>query len=142
MVDGVEASPASRERAMAAGMHVASIFFPLLGPAVAYVAFGRSSRFVRAHSLQAIYETIVLNVVLFVVGAISVCYTAFRLWNLYQHHWQGFSWVEFVVRFAVGWVLLTVLGLINTAISVRQALLALQGNWPKRSLATRRALPS
>lgn len=118
-------------------MHIGSIFAPILVPAVVYVLSRRIS-FVRSHAFQALYETIVLNILLFVVGTVSLCYTAFRLWNFYQNDWQGFSWFEMVVRFAVGWLLLGLLGLINTAISLRQAYQAYQGEWPTRE--TRKAL--
>ena len=89
------------DRTTAAAMHVGSIFAPVLVPAVSYVAFRRSSRFVAAHSLQALYETFALNLLLLVVGIASLSYTAVRLYGYYQNDWQDFSIWEFLVRFGL-----------------------------------------
>jgi len=125
--------PDDHERYLAATMHVCTIFFPLLAPAVGYVVSGKS-KFLRAHSYQAIFETIALNVALFLLGAVSLTYTVITLWHYYQVHWEGFSIWPMLIRFAVGWILLALLELVNTIYSVFQAARALKGEWPKREL--------
>ena len=119
------------ERHLAAAMHIAEIFFPLFAPAIAYAISGRS-KFLKAHAYQALFETIVLNVCLFVVGAVSLTYTIVTLWHFYKNDWAGFSIWPMIARFAIGWILLGVLEIINTLISVRHAHKALHGEWPKR----------
>jgi hypothetical protein len=124
---------ASNDRYLAAAMHVASIFFPILAPAIVYGLAGRS-RFLKSHSYQAIFETAALKVSVFVVGAISLTYTVVRLWDFYQHDWVGFSIWPMLARFAIGWMLFGILEFANTLISIRQAFGALQGKWPRREM--------
>jgi hypothetical protein len=125
--------PANHERFVSAAMHVTSIFFPILAPAIVYALAG-NSKFVKSHSYQAIFETVVLKVSVFVVGAISLIYTLTRLWHFYQVHWEGFSLWTMLARFAIGWILLAILEFVNTVISILQAYHALQGVWPRREM--------
>lgn len=120
------------ERAWGAAVHVSSIFWPLLGPIVGWAIFAKKSRFVASHAKQALLETLVLNAVLFIVGAASFIYTVTRLWSYWQNNWEGFMWQEFLIRFIVGWILLFVLGVINTVVSVVQAVKAWKGELPRR----------
>ena len=130
-------SVTSQEKHLAAGMHIASIFFPILAPAITFVLAGKS-RFVRSHSYQAIFETLVLKASVFIVGAISLTMTIITLWHHYQNNdWQNFSWTAAIVKFLVGWILFAILEIFNTIVSVMQAARALGGTWPKRE--TKRA---
>jgi len=126
-------SPTDHERHFAAAMHICTIFFPLVAPVVGYAVSGKS-RFLRSHSYQAIFETIILNVTLFVLGAASVVYTAITLWHYYQVHWEGFSIWPMLIRFAVGWILLAILEVVNTIYSILQATRALRGEWPRHEI--------
>ena len=121
---------------MAAAMHVATIPAPIVAPLVGLVA-ARKSRYVRAHALQALYETVILNIALAVVMTCSFIYTLTRLWTFYQNDWQGFSLTEFLLRFLVGWILLSILAGINAIVSIRQALKANAGHWPRQARIVR-----
>ncbi len=116
----------------AAAIHVGSIFSPILLPAIAYVVTRQRGGFVNAHARQSLIEALVLKSLLFFAFLCSATYTAYRLWNYYQNDWQGFEWSEFLVRFIVGWITLFILEAINFFVSVRQALRAFAGKWPRR----------
>ena len=68
--------PQPTDKYLAAAVHISSIFWPLLGPIVGWAVFRRND-FVAAHSKQALKETIVLNVIVFTAGAVSLGYTSF-----------------------------------------------------------------
>lgn len=123
------------DRSLAAGVHVASIIWPLLGPVIGWVVF-RGKPFVAAHAKQALLETLVLKVGLFVAFVASTVYTVTRIVHFVQTNWVDFTWQEFLLRFVVGWIVLALLGFFNTVMSVVQAIRAFQGRWPsKRALA-------
>lgn len=119
-------------------MHLASILWPIVAPAVAFVGWRRSSPFVASHALQALFETIVLNVLLFVATVASLTYTLVTLWGHYQSGWQDFSIWPFLTRFAIGFVALGLLWVWNLVHSVRQAVQASRGVWPKQNKRRRR----
>jgi hypothetical protein len=123
--------PTKSERTTAARMHVGSVFAPILAPAVGYAVSPHRSPFVAAHSLRAVKEWLVLNVCLLVAAIASISYTAYRLWDLYQKDWQGFSITEFLLRFLIGYVLLAILGFVTMLVSFRQAWRAYRGDWPR-----------
>lgn len=123
--------PTDSERALAAAVHIGSIFSPILLPAISYAVTRSKKGFVSAHARQSLVETLVLKVFLFVAFVCSASYTAYRLWNYYQNDWQGFEWQEFLVRFIVGWIALAILEIINLIVSIRQAIRAFAGKWPR-----------
>jgi uncharacterized Tic20 family protein len=123
--------PTHSERTTAAMMHVGSLFAPILAPAVVYVLSRNRSQFVAAHSLGAIKEWLVLNISLLVIGCISLSYTIYRLVDLYNKNWEGFSISEFLLRFLIGYILLSILGFFMAIITIGQALQAYRGRWPK-----------
>lgn len=122
----------SPDRSWAAAVHISSIFWPLIGPLVGWALFAKSKPYVAAHAKQALLETIVLNVCLFLVGLASFTYTVFRIVHFVQTNWKDFSWQEFVVRFIVGFIVLSILQIVNIVISLNQARKAFKGDWPKR----------
>ncbi|MBS1722193.1 MAG: DUF4870 domain-containing protein [Armatimonadetes bacterium] len=124
--------PAGTDRGWAAAVHVSSIFWPLLGPLVGIALFHNRSRFVASHAKQALLETIVLNLLVFTAGLVSLTYTAFRIVHYVQTDWRDFAWQEFLVRFIVGWIAFWLLEFANIVVSIRQAWQAGQGKWPKR----------
>ncbi|MBS1714144.1 MAG: DUF4870 domain-containing protein [Armatimonadetes bacterium] len=124
--------PTPFDRGWAAAVHVASIPWPLIGPLVGWALFHRKSRYVASHAKQALLETIVLNLGLFIVGLASFCYTVVRVVHYFQTNWADFSWQEFLVRFLVGWILLALLQVFNVVWSVKQAVDAWRGKLPKR----------
>lgn len=118
------------QRVFAAAIHVSSVFWPLLGPLVGWFVF-RNQPFARAHAKQALLETIVLNVLVFLLFVASTIYTVSRIVHFVDTGWQDFSWQEFLLRFVVGWVFLFLLEAVNTLVSVRQAWSAWKGHWPR-----------
>jgi hypothetical protein len=134
----VRQEPTSRERTWAGAMHLASILWPIVAPAVAFLGWRRSSLFVASHALQALFETIVLNVLLFIATVASLTYTLVTLWGHYQDGWQDFSVWPFLTRFAVGFVALGLLWVWNLVHSLRQALQAWRGVWPRQNRRLRK----
>jgi hypothetical protein len=120
----------ARDRYLAAAVHVGSIFAPIWVPAIAWVIF-RKSVYVASHARKAIFGFLALKVGLLIVGTASLIYTLSRLWTLYQNDWQGFSLLEFGGRFLVGWILLSLVGVVTTVISIAEAHGALKGRWPR-----------
>jgi hypothetical protein len=133
----MEPTPVDHEKRVAALMHLSSIPAPLWGPLIG-LAVGCKSRYVRAHALQALYETLVLNLILGIAMLCSLIYTLTKLWQHYQSDWVNFSWTEFALRFVVGWILLGILWLINSIQAIRAALRANAGQWPKQARVVRR----
>jgi len=119
------------DRMLGAGVHVSSIFWPLLGPLVGWLVFRKQKPYVAAHARQALFETIVLNVGLFLALIASTAYTLVRINHFVQTNWVDFTWQEFLVRFLIGWILLALLQLANTVFSIIQAIGALNGRWPR-----------
>lgn len=125
------AKPQTSDCALAAAVHVSSIFWPLLGPIVGWVVF-RKRYFVASHARQALTETILLNAAVFLAFVASTTYTVFRIVHYIQTDWKDFSWQEFVLRFLIGWIAFFLLELANTLVSIRQAWRAFKGDWPRR----------
>jgi hypothetical protein len=119
-------------------MHIGSIFAPVLAPVAVYAVARNRSPFVAAHAWGAIREWLLLKITLLAVGTASLIYTITRLVHYYRADWQGFSIWEFLLRFALGYLLLNVLGLIVSALSMLQAVRAWNGHWP-RSVVRRSA---
>lgn len=123
-------SPETWEKGLAAVAHIVSIFTPLWGPLIGWVALRKKSRYVSTHCYQALMETIALNICLFTAALISLCFSLYRVWGYWQNNWEGFNIWEFLLRFAIGWIIVAILGVITTIISVVQAWRAYQGEWP------------
>lgn len=124
------------ERRLAALILAVSIFVPILAPLVGLALF-RRQKFVTAHALQALYGLMLLKVLLFTAIVISVSFTIYSLWGHYQAGWVDFSIWPILIRMGVGWLLLMILAGINFVVSVRDALRAWQGRWPKHGRVVR-----
>ncbi|MCW5939541.1 MAG: DUF4870 domain-containing protein [Fimbriimonadaceae bacterium] len=120
------------ERRWAAAVHVSSVFWPLIGPLVGWV-LGRERAFVAAHARRALFETLWLQGLLCLGGLVSLIYTATRLMDYAKSGWESVNWWEFVLRFAVGFVIVVLLQALNTVLSVRQAWRAWHGHWPGKN---------
>ena len=123
--------PNASDRILGASVHVSSIFWPLLGPLVGWLAFRKQKPYVAAHARQALLETALLSVGLFLALVASTAYTVVRISHFIQTNWADFTWQEFIFRFLAGWILLAVLELANTFFSIVQAVGALNGRWPR-----------
>lgn len=124
------------DRLLGALVHVSSIPWPLLGPLVGVLVFGKSNKFVRAHALQALLDTILFNCLIFLAMGASLTYSVIRIIHYINTNWADFSWQEFLARFLIGWILLAIFGLVNTVISLTQAASAWRGNWPRKKRKT------
>ncbi|MBX7133415.1 MAG: DUF4870 domain-containing protein [Fimbriimonadaceae bacterium] len=122
----------SHERLVASAGHIASIFFPYLAPLVVYFLYRNQSRFVRVHALQAFFEALILGVVLFVIGAISLAFTLVKVWELVQTRGESFSWDlvwAALLKVTFTWVAVAVVSLWYTFSSMMQAIEAVHGKW-------------
>jgi uncharacterized membrane protein len=135
------AKPEQNERTTAALVHVGAIFVPIWIPLIAYLVTRKDREFVAAHARQSLVETLVLNVLIGIAMLGSLCYTVVGLYTLWQGGVENIDWSEVVwqslLRLGVWWLVMGVLWLINTIVSVRQALQAHRGEWPRS--ARRRA---
>lgn len=120
-----------KDKSFAAAVHLVGIFAPLWGPVIAvFLAKGRS-RYVEAHAWKALKEYFILTLAYFIYGAFSITWLLIRLYQHWQENWVNFDWVPFVLRFAVGWVIFFLLGIILFVLNLFQAYHAWQGRWPR-----------
>jgi len=117
------------ERAWAAMAHFSGIFFPVLGPLVIF-AFGMKSRFVRFHSIHALIGTLLLNVFLFVLGALSIAISVYGLYRNWQDGFENFSWWTVILKSAATWAIFALIGLANTVLNISQGIVAYRGEVP------------
>ena len=123
------------ERQGAAVAHASGIFFPVLGPLVVFLLSGKA-RFARYHALHSFVGMIILNAVLFTLGAISIMYSLAGLWQQYQNDFKDFDIWPILIKSAVVWLVFLIIGLINTIVNLVQAIRAYRGHWPGSSLTT------
>jgi uncharacterized membrane protein len=133
MEPAVQLEASQKERTMACVMHLGTIPAPIIAPICGLVIGGMKSKYVRAHALQSLYETLLVNLLLGIAMVVSFSYTLYSLWILYQNDWQGWDWRSFILRFVVGWIILGALWLYNMISALRQAQRAMQGQWPKQA---------
>jgi hypothetical protein len=126
--------PESWERGAAAAIHIISIPAPLWGPLLAGLIMKSRSRYAEVHAWKALREHIILSACLLVWGTGSLIFTLTRLYGHWQNDWATFNPWEFLIRFAIGWIILTILTGIVTVLSVIQAWGAWQGSWPKNEI--------
>lgn len=123
------------ERQGAAAAHASGIFFPLLGPIIVF-AVGSKSKYVRYHAMHSFIGMLLLNLVLFTLGAISLGYSLYNLYQHYQEEFKNFVWWHVLVKSVAVWIVLALIGLANTVVNIIQAIRAYNGQWPKKSLTT------
>lgn len=130
------------ERRLAAVTHVASIFFPILGPAIAYSLFRRKSDFVSFHAMTALFDAIILKAFLLVGGLVSLGFTIARVTAHIREKGMEFSWDvvwPILLKMGVTWAILFVLGIVLTIQSIFQALAAYRGQWKGGAISGRLA---
>ena len=127
--------PEQSDRTAAAGVHIGAIIAPIWVPLIAWIVTHKTKRFVAAHARQSLDETLVLNILIGIAMVGSLTYTVWRIYNLYQDGWENIDWgteiVRSLVRIGIWWLAMGVLWLINLFVSIRQAMQALRGEWPK-----------
>jgi uncharacterized membrane protein len=117
--------PTHTERTAAAAVHISDAFFPVVGPAVALLTFGRQSPYVRSHAVKAIRGWLILKLVLLAMAAVSITFTIQRFMD---HGIQLADLEGLVVRMVLSWLLLSILEFFNVIQALRQAWRAYQGN--------------
>ena len=127
------------EKVMAAAVNVSAIFFPYAGPIVGAI-LGAKSPFVKFHSYRNLIEQIVSTLI---IAFLIVCSLSYSVWRLYETQKGGFDlgkveWIPMLVKAGAIWLLLGLWGVINTILSIRDALQALRGEIPNRPKWTER----
>lgn len=121
------------ERTLAAASHLAAIPFPLAGPLVTLVVAGGSA-FVRRHAWRSLLDSILLSVALFVGVVIAFCvFTLPTLLEAVRTSGASLTWADLwgaLIRALAVWIVLAVIGLINTLHNIKQALQAWNGQAP------------
>ena len=120
------------ERNAAAACHVAGIFFPYLAPIVALALSWKRSRFVQIHALESLFEAITLTVFTVLVFAVSLAISLPGLLELLRSRGESFEWSMLwaaLIKSALVWVGLALVGLWYTIRSVLDAVQAMKGEW-------------
>jgi hypothetical protein len=100
------------------------------------------SKFVEQHALTAIFEQLLLKLMLFIGGAASVIWTVVRVVQHVNEHGVSVSWDvlwPILLKMGVTWAFLGLLAIYLTAKSILQALQALDGKWPNKGLSAKLA---
>lgn len=103
-----------------------------MAPIITFVSKRSRSRFVALHAAQAFFETLLLNIVLFIALAISLAFTAAKVWEAIQTQGQSLTWDDLwaaLIKAAATWVILGAISLYYTISNVIQALQAFRGEW-------------
>lgn len=123
------------ERTYAMLAHASGIFFPFLGP-FAVLIFQWRSRFVKAHALHALIGIFLLDAFLLLLGAISLTISIMTLYRHYQENWENFNIWHVILRSAITWAILALIGLCNTILNLVQAVRAWNGKPPTGGLTS------
>jgi|CXWL01.1.fsa_nt_gi hypothetical protein len=135
--------PELRERNLAAASHVSSIFFPIIGPAVAIAISHKRFPFVKCHALSALLDEIILKAILFVGAIVSITMTVYRIIDHYNTKGTTVEWADIwpiLIRMGITWIALLLLGLFLTIQSIIQAVRASKGIWPTKGISGRLAM--
>ncbi|MBS1708558.1 MAG: DUF4870 domain-containing protein [Armatimonadetes bacterium] len=118
------------ERILAAANHVASIFFPFVGPLVFWAVGLVASKYVAYHARVALLEAIVLKAATVLVGIVSLILTIGKLKELIDTNGASFSWDlvwQAALKFVVLWALFFVAEAVTAVRSLFQARDAYRG---------------
>lgn len=130
MAEVVRTELGSDERSAAMGVHIGAIFAPIWVPLIGYLLTRGRKPFIAAHARHALIDTLVLNGLIFIAMVTSLVFTVSRIWGYYRAGWEDIDWWGFVIRFAVWWIAMGILWVINLIVSIRRAMGAWRGDWP------------
>ena len=127
------------ERTTAAAVNISAIFFPYLGPVIGAV-LARNSKFVRFHAYRCLIEQIVSTLI---IGTLAITSLAFTIYSLSKtmeggFDWHKIDWQTIVIKSVITYLLLALWGVINTILSIRDAVEALRGQLPAKPKWTER----
>lgn len=80
-----------------------------------------------AHAKRSLTETLVIQGVLLIAGAISLTYSLWSLYVQYQNDWKDFSITAILLKAVVAWAIVGLLEVVNTIQAVGMALKAYRG---------------
>lgn len=128
-----------KDKTLAAGVNVAAIFFPYMGP-IAGAIVGSNSPYVKFHAYRNLIQQIISTII---IGFLMACSLAYSIYSLYNNQKDGFDlskieWVPILMKAAITWALLGIWGLINIILSIGDALQALRGEVPAKPKWTER----
>ncbi|MBX3118761.1 MAG: DUF4870 domain-containing protein [Fimbriimonadaceae bacterium] len=126
MEKDMESTNDRSDRTFATLAHASGIFFPFMGPIVVLVLKGKS-RFVKSHALHALIGTLLLDAFLILLGIISLTYSIISLYRHYQENWENFNIWHVIIRSAVTWIIIGLIGICNTILNLVQAIRAWNG---------------
>lgn len=121
------------DRRTAAAMHVGTIFFPFVVPIIALVV-ARDRPFVAYHAKKSLKETIILQVMIFMGGIISLVFTLSNLLRDYRDGWQHFSIWPILLKAVIVWLILGLLEVFNALSALRNARDAYRGIHDRKSI--------
>ena len=121
------------ERTTAAAVNISAIFCPYLGPIVGAVLAGKS-KFVRFHAYRCLIEQILSTLIIGILVIFSLAFTIYSLSNTMEgaFDWHKVDWQTIVIKSVVTYLLLALWGVINTILSIRDAIEALRGDLPRK----------
>lgn len=108
---------------LGAAPHVASIFFPIIGPAVALLVL-QSSPFGKHNAISSLKGDLKLFTITAAIIVASLSTSIYSAIQIIQNG-QEIDWVGMIVKSVIVWLLLAVFGLINTITSIISAVNAL-----------------
>ncbi|MEI7985982.1 MAG: hypothetical protein WCI55_10165 [Armatimonadota bacterium] len=128
-----------KDKTLAAGINVAAIFFPYMGPIVGTI-IGSKSPYAKFHAYRNLIQQIVSTII---IGILMACSLAYSIYSLYNNQKDGFDlskieWLPILLKAAITWALLALWGVINAILSIRDALQALRGQLPTKPKWTER----
>lgn len=132
-VSQVTTEISQKDKNLAAGVNIAAIFFPYMGPIVGAI-IGSKSPYVKFHAYQNLIQQIISAII---IGFLMACSLAYSIYSLYNNQKDGFDlskidWVSILLKAFLTWALLGLWAVINTIMSVGDALKALRGEMPSK----------
>ncbi len=110
------------DRALAVGAHVASIFFPVIGPLVGILVTG-DAPYARHHARRAFWGDIKLFAITATIIVVSLAFSIVKGIQTIQSGEQ-FDWIGMIIKSVLVWLALAAFGLWNTISSALMALKA------------------
>ena len=111
------------DRLLGAAPHVASIFFPILGPAGAVLVL-QQSPFGKHNAVQSLKGDLKLFAITATIIIISLSASIYSAIQVIQNG-QEIDWIGMIVKSVVVWLLLALFGLVNTITSILSAVRAM-----------------
>ncbi len=121
------------EKVLAATVNVSAIFVPYLGPIIGIIV-GAKSPYVKYHAYRNLIEEIMSFLV---ITFLIICSLSYTIYSLYHSQRDGFDlakidWVTIIFKAVLTWLLLGLWTVVNTLLSIRDAIQALSGKLPAK----------